>query len=138
LDAYLNVTWVNRSQQDLPAFLQQSAAAVKEINGWIARVRNNKTEMPLPAYTGDYTNLLYGKIHISEAGNRLEIHYDTKPDLSATLDYMDNGEWLMRYNNILYGIFKVKFELAGSKVKSITTPQNPFVEYDPYVFTKTE
>jgi CubicO group peptidase (beta-lactamase class C family) len=138
LDAYLGVPWVNRSQQDLPAFLQQSTTDVNEINGWIARVRKNKTEIPLSAYAGTYSNLLYGNIHISVEGSLLEIHYDIKPDLSATLDYMDNGEWLMRYNNILYGIFKVKFDLSGSKVKSITTPQNPFVEYDPYVFTKTE
>jgi CubicO group peptidase (beta-lactamase class C family) len=138
LDAYLGVPWVNRSQQDLPAFLQQSTTDVNEINGWIARVRRNKTEIPLSAYAGTYSNLLYGNIHISVEGSLLEIHYDIKPDLSATLDYMDNGEWLMRYNNILYGIFKVKFDLSGSKVKSITTPQNPFVEYDPYVFTKTE
>jgi hypothetical protein len=40
----------------------------------------------------------------------LVINYEIKPDLSATLDYMDNGEWLMTYN--------------------------PFVEYDPYVFIK--
>jgi Beta-lactamase/Domain of unknown function (DUF3471) len=138
LDAYLGLPWVNRSQQDFPDFFKQSTADMKEINDWIARAKNNKPEIPISAFTGTYTNLLYGKIHISEAGNRLEIHYETKPDLSATLDYMDNGEWLMRYNNILYGIFKVKFDLSGSKVKSITTPQNPFVEYDPYVFTKSE
>jgi hypothetical protein len=79
---------------------------------------------------------LYGKIHISQAGGQLEIHYETKPDLSATLDYMDSGEWLLRYNNILYGVFKVKFEVSGFRVKSLTTLQNPYVEYDPYVFTK--
>jgi len=138
LDAYLGVKFVNRSGQDLPAFLQQSTTDMKEINGWTTRVKNNKTEVPISAYAGVYTNTLYGKIHISSAGNRLEIHYETKPDLSATLDYMDNGEWLLRYNNILYGIFSVKFDVAGDKVKSLTTPQNPFVEYDPYVFTKAE
>jgi CubicO group peptidase (beta-lactamase class C family) len=138
LDTYLGVSFVNRSQQDLPNSLKQSNADMNEINGWIARVKNNKTEIPLSAYTGIYKNTLYGKIHVSQAGGRLEVHYDTKPDLSATLDYMDHGEWLLRYNNILYGIFKVKFDVSGSKVKSLTTPQNPFVEYDPYEFVKAE
>jgi hypothetical protein len=32
----------------------------------------------------------------------------------------------------------VKFEISGNEVISLTTPQNPFVEYDPYVFTKTQ
>jgi hypothetical protein len=49
---------------------------------------------------------------------------------------MDHGEWLLRYNNILYGIFKVGFASSGGRVKSLTTLQNPYVEYDPYVFTK--
>jgi hypothetical protein len=106
--------------------------------GWTTRVKNNKPEIPLSAYTGEYTNTLYGKIHINETSGHLTIKYETKPDLSATLEYMDNGEWLLRYNNILYGIFKVKFELSGAGVKSLTTPQNPFVEYDPYTFIKTE
>jgi CubicO group peptidase (beta-lactamase class C family) len=136
LDAYLEVPFVNRSQQNLPLALEQSSADMNEINGWIGRVKNNKTKIPLSDYTGEYTNTLYGKIHISQAGGRLEIHYETKPDLSATLDYMDSGEWLLRYNNILYGVFKVKFEVSESRVKSLTTLQNPYVEYDPYVFTK--
>ncbi len=138
LDAYFDVPYVNRSEQDLPLSRVQNNADLTEINGWIARVKNNKTQIPLVGYTGVYTNTLYGKIHISQAGSRLEIHYETKPDLSATLDYMDNGEWLLRYNNILYGIFKVKFDVSGSRVKSLTTPQNPFVEYDPYLFMKAE
>jgi CubicO group peptidase (beta-lactamase class C family) len=138
MDAYLDVPFVNRSQQDLPLFLEQSKTDMDEINGWIARVKKNQTELPLAAYTGVYKNTLYGKIHVSQAGDRLEIHYETKPDLSATLDYMDHGEWLLRYNNILYGIFKVKFDVSGSSVKSLMTLQNPFVEYDPYIFTKAE
>jgi len=138
LDAYLNVPYVNRSQQDLPFFLDKSDSDIQEINSWVARVKNAKTAIPLNQYAGSYSNNLYGKIYISVAGGKLLIRYQTKPDLSATLDYMDNGEWLLRYNNILYGIFKVKFKMSGSRVKSLTTPQNPFVEYDPYTFTKEE
>ncbi len=138
LDAYLGVPYVNRSLQNLPDFLLQSARDNNEINDWKARVKSNKPELPLSAYTGVYTNRLYGKIHISQEKNQLVIHYETKPDLSATLDYMDKGEWLLTYNNILYGIFKVKFDLSGNKVRALTTPQNSFVEYDPYVFTKSK
>src|SRR5450631_332897 len=61
LDVYLGVPFVNRSQQDLPRFLGQSNADMNEINGWIARVKNNQTEIPLSAYAGQYKNTLYGK-----------------------------------------------------------------------------
>ena len=111
-------------------------AQVDEINGWKARVKGNKPDLPLTAYAGAYINELYGNITISQIGNRLKINFGAKPDLSATLDYLDNGEWLMQYNNIEYGIFTIKFEIAGGKVKSVTTKQNEFVEYDPYTFIK--
>jgi CubicO group peptidase (beta-lactamase class C family) len=136
MDAYLNVPYVNRSQQQLEGFKKELHNQVAEIEGWKAREKGNKPELPLTAYTGAYNNELYGPITISQLGNQLKINFSTKPDLSATLDYMDNGDWLMQYNNIEYGIFTVRFDIINKKVNSITTRQNEFVEYDPYTFIK--
>lgn len=136
LDAYLGVPYVNRSLSQLNGFRQGMQQQVNEINGWKARVKGNQPELPLASYSGLYTNELYGSITITQTGKQLKINFGTKPDLSATLDYMDNGEWLMQYNNIEYGIFSIKFEIANRKVKSVTTKQNEFVEYDPYTFVK--
>lgn len=136
LDAYLGVPYVNRSLQQLSAFRQGMEQQVNEINGWKQRVKGSKPELPFSAYAGVYTNELYGTITVSQIGNELKINFSTKPDLSATLDYMDNGEWLMQYNNIEYGVFTTRFDIQNGKVKSVTTKQNPFVEFDPYVFTK--
>ncbi|MGZ3852153.1 MAG: serine hydrolase [Flavisolibacter sp.] len=136
LDAYLGVPYINRSLSQLPSFKEGMRQQVNEINGWKARVKGNKPELPLASYTGVYTNQLYGNIAVSQIGNQLKINFTTKPDLSATLDYMDNGEWLMQYNNIEYGIFDVKFDISKGKVKAVTTKQNEFVEYDPYTFIK--
>ncbi|MBC7589037.1 MAG: serine hydrolase, partial [Chitinophagaceae bacterium] len=55
---------------------------------------------------------------------------------SATLDYLDNNEWLLQYNNILYGIFPVKFKSDKNKVISIDIKANDFFEYDAYTFLK--
>ena len=137
LDAYLGVPYVNRSKQDLPRFIEETSADIKQRKDWAARVEmNNKPPFSLATYTGVYRNELYGKIHVSQAKNHLFIQFETKPDLNATLEYMDEGEWLLKYNNVLYGVFQVKFEISGGKVKSLTTKENPFVEYDPYVFVK--
>lgn len=136
LDAYLGVPYVNRSLQQLPGFNEGMKEQVAEINGWKARIKGNKPQLPLQAYAGVYNNELYGPVTISQIGNQLKIGFSAKPELMATLDYMDNGEWLLQYNNIEYGIFAVKFDIGGNKVKSITTKQNEFVEYDPYTFVK--
>ena len=136
LDAYLGVPYVNRSLQQLPGFRNEMKAQVAEIAQWRSRVKGTKSPLPLSAYTGCYSNELYGNITISQAGDRLKIEFATKPDLNATLSYMDNNEWLMEYNNIEYGIFTIKFDTANGKVKFVTTKQNEFVEYDPYTFIK--
>jgi CubicO group peptidase (beta-lactamase class C family) len=136
LDAYLGVPWVNRSHSFMKEFVHGAETQFNEISQWNARVKGNKPELPLTSYAGAYSNPLYGNIEISRQENRLLIHFNTKPDLTATLDYLDDGDWLLHYNNIEYGIFKVQFELESGKVKSLTTKQNSFVEYDPYVFTK--
>ena len=136
LDAYLGVPYGNRSLSQLSAFKNGMQQQVNEISNWKARVKGNKPELPLASYAGRYTNDLYGNITVSQIGNQLKINFGTKPDLSATLDYMDSGEWLMQYNNIEYGVFAISFDIVNRKVRSITTRQNEFVEYDPYTFTK--
>jgi len=136
LDAYLGVPYVNRSQQQLTDFRKGMQEQVDTINAWKQRVNTAQPELPLAAYTGRYTNQLYGDVAITQQGKSLKIGFSTKPDLSATLDYMNNGDWLLRYNNIEYGIFSIHFALANGKVVSITTKQNEFVEYDPYTFIK--
>lgn len=138
LDAYLGVPYVNRSQQQLGGFKVEMREQLKTISDWKSRVKGAKPQLPLSAYAGVYTHPLYGDISISRVGNRLKVDFSTKPDLSATLEYMDNGEWLMQYNNIEYGIFSIKFDIDDKKIKSVTTRQNEFVEYDPYTFLKKQ
>lgn len=138
LDAYLNVPYVNRSQQQLRGFQSELRQQVQQIRSWKTRVKGSKPVLPLTAYTGTYSNELNGDIVVRQEGNQLRINFLTKPDLFATLSYMDNEEWLMEYNNIEYGIFTIRFGIADGKVRSVTTKQNEFVEYDPYTYTKKE
>lgn len=136
LDAYLGVPYVNRSLQQLGGFRKDLQEQVVEIDKWRARINEAKPALPLSAYTGVYINDLYGNITISQKGNNLQVSFSAKPDLWATLRYMDKEEWLMEYNNIEYGIFAIKFDIDNNKVKAVTTKQNEFVEYDPYTFRK--
>lgn len=138
LDAYLNVPYVDRSQQFLPGFQHELSAQLKEINGWKARVKGAKPPLALAEYAGTYQNPLYGNIRIRTEGDSLVIHFSNHADLEASLKYMDNGEWLMTYNNVEYGIFAIRFEELKGKVRSVTTKQNEYAEADPYVFIKTK
>ncbi len=135
-DAYLGVPYTNRSSQLLGGFRKEMEEQLKEIAAWKARVKGSHPDLPLAAYTGSYSNAIYGKMNVSAEGNRLKMKFNTHPNLTATLDYMDNGEWLMQYDNVEYGVFAIKFVHNASSVISVMIRANEFVEYDPYIFNK--
>ncbi|MEO8405713.1 MAG: serine hydrolase [Chitinophagaceae bacterium] len=136
LDAYLGVKYVNRSKQFLPGFESEMKDQLKKIADWKSRVKNTAPALPLSAYAGNYSNELYGSLTITQKDKQLAIRFNGHSDLTATLDYMDNDEWLLRYDNIEYGIFAIKFKLQSDKVSSIEVRANEFVEYDSYTFKK--
>jgi len=49
---------------------------------------------------------------------------------------MDKDEWMLKYDNIEYGIFAIKFKIENQKVQSVEIRANDFVEIDPYTFIK--
>jgi CubicO group peptidase (beta-lactamase class C family) len=136
LDAYLGVKYVNRSKQYLKGFMEDLQDQLNRINAWKKRVKGVAPALSLDAYTGEYTNELYGSMTIRKRENRLAIRFNSHSNLTATLDYMDNDEWLLQYDNIEYGIFSIKFRLLNEKVASVEIKANDFVEYDPYTFVK--
>jgi hypothetical protein len=135
LDAYLNMNYVNRSQQFLQGFEQDMKQQLAEIAAWKKRV-TDKPALPLSTYTGDYSNELYGSLSITKKDKELSIRFHSHKDLKATLNYMDSDEWLLQYDNIEYGIFAIKFKIKNNKVVSVDIKANDFVEYDPYTFIK--
>ena len=94
--------------------------------------------MDLESYTGVYNNELYGNIEIEKdaIGRGLQINFKGHNKLNATVQYMDNDEWLLTYNNLSYGIFAVKFVQSKNKVRFIDIRVNEFIDYDAYTFTK--
>lgn len=137
LDAYLGVSYVNRSAQQLPGFNKEMDEQIREIKDWTMRMTEKNIPLGVKAYTGTYTNLLYGKMTVSAYLDKsLILTFQSHPDLVASLVYIGNDEWMIRYQNIEYGIFKTKFNIQKGKVISVDIKANDFVEYDAYTFTK--
>ena len=138
LDAYLGVNGGDRSAFFLKFFNPEMKESVKSTHDMQARLKGNKPELPLAAYAGKYTNELFGSIEISPDKDGLQVKFDNHVNFSASLQYMDNGEWLLIYNNLSYGIFPLKFTIANGKVASAIFKVNPELEFDPYLFTKAQ
>jgi hypothetical protein len=136
LDAYLGVPYNNRSKAILGGYNQKRQTNLDSINTLKARVKGNKPALPLQSYTGTYSNQLFGDIQISVIGNDLKISFPNHRNLNAKLQYMDNGQWLMTYNDPSFGIFPLTFKTEGNKVISTEVKVNDFLEFDPYTFVK--
>lgn len=143
LDAYLDVPYVNRSQQQLGGFNKEMNDQLKEIAEWKMKALEiqdgpDTASTLKDPYTGTYRNTLYGTITISKGtGYGYDVKFNSHIGLSATLKSLGGGEdWLLEYNNIEYGIFKTKFKLNKGQAVSIDIKANDFVEYDTYTFTK--
>lgn len=137
LDAYLNQPYVNHSKRALSEHLKNLTEAKNEVSKLENRIGKAKPELAIDAYTGNYKNDIYGDIRINKlVKNRLEIVFTNHNSLKATLDYMEKGEWMLKYNNIAYGVFSTQFDIKDRKVNAITIKANDFIEYDPYVFVK--
>lgn len=136
LDAYLGVPYVNRSLQQLPGHIKETAEAVKNLAAMQARVKGTAPEQAIAAYTGSYVNEVYGTISITSMADELLITFNSHNNLTAFMRYMDKGEWMLVYSNPAFGVFPAKFSIENKKVISVDIKASDFVEFDSYVFTK--
>ncbi|MFY7901005.1 MAG: serine hydrolase [Chitinophagaceae bacterium] len=136
IDAYLNQPFVHKSEQMLPSHNASLKKSQEEIDGWRSRIKGQKPVLDIASYVGTYHHELYGKIEITQINTGLKIVFKSHDNLSATLHYMDNHEWLLTYDNIVYGIFPTKFTLQNNKVMAVEIKACDFVEYDSYIFNK--
>ena len=139
LDAYLGVTYTNRSK-----FLQQFQKQDIALNeskwkGWDERVSKNPL-LPVAAnaFVGTYFNDVYGTMQIVNENNRLKVLLSHHPNITGKLEYIDNKNFLLTWSHPGYGKFAVPFELTADnkKVKAIEIKAADFIEYDGYVFLK--
>ena len=138
LDAYLGVKYVNRSQQFYQFFKPKFDSSVEKVKALQARVKGEQPALDLKSYVGKYYNELYGPITVTQNKKDLLIHFTNTRNLTGTLQYMDNDEWLLTYSNLAFGIFPLKFTVVKGKVVSMLVKVNDFLEFDPYKFVKQD
>jgi hypothetical protein len=133
------VPYENLSNIALPGFKDEQEYEIKKITAWKERFKDNAPPLPIKMYTGTFENKLYGTITITAQPNTqgtLHIQFNSHNNLTATLQYLDNDEWLLTYSNPAFGIFTTSFLTKNNTVTGISIKASDFVEYDPYLFTR--
>jgi CubicO group peptidase (beta-lactamase class C family) len=136
IQAYLNMPYTNNSKTALAFSVKNREKDLGELEALKGRVKGAKPPLPLAAYAGTYENPLFGTIVITTEKNNLKINFPSNKGLTASLQYMDNNQWLLTYSNPAFGIFPLTFKTEGNNVISTDVKVNDFLEYDPYTFVK--
>ncbi len=141
LDAYLGVPYVNRSAQALAPTKQGEIEEAQQRTTLALRTEKGRTaKLPrkLDAYCGTWHHPVMGDVTVAADGKRdLKITFPHLPSLTAKLELIDGEQWRLTYSNPAYGQFPMMFAAdPQDKLITMTLRVNPFLELDPYTFTR--
>jgi CubicO group peptidase (beta-lactamase class C family) len=137
LDVYLGVKYTDRSKFQLQFQQQATTENEQQWSKWNERLsKKNQSSLPLSAFAGDYFNHVYGTMKMVVENNQLKLIFQHHSTLTASLQYMDNNEFLLTWSHPGYGKFAAPVVIKDGKVMSIEVKASDFIEYDGYVFVK--
>jgi len=138
LHAFQGVPFQNYSQAMHRFFTQMNQEAKQQETRLRDSVRYHPP-LPLPvrAYTGQYTNEVYGSVNLTAAGpSSLKLTFEHHPELIGTLDYLGNNRFLCTYNHPSLGVKVFPFVMGPGGVRSFTLSVHELIEFTPYTFTR--
>lgn len=139
VDAYLGRPYRNYSQlfqEDFAEMTAVEASMVKQLRDTIAT--NPATALPLDRYTGRFDNEAYGWLDMQKDGNNLKVIFQHHPNLVGKLEPLGGNRFLLSFNDPLFGIKPVRFNLAEGRVKNFILQVADFVEFTTYEFAKRQ
>ncbi len=144
MDAYIGLPYRNYSSifaQDFKAGAKQQMQFIQQMQDSIAR--SPKTALPLEMYAGRYDNEAYGWLDIQKEGSpagagSLKVVFQHHSHLSGKLEALGGNRFLLSFNDPLFGIKPVRFNLENGAVRNFILQVADFVEFTTYEFVKRE
>lgn len=138
-DSYLGLPYKGYSDISLKTFIESRTAKEAKQSALILQARAGKLpDLPLTAFTGSYSNEVYGQIKVSLNKGILNITFSHHPGLVAELKHLQNNSFLCTYSNPTLGVVEMPFKIVDGKVAGLTLRVNDFVESTPYEFSKID
>jgi hypothetical protein len=137
MDAYLGLPYRNYSNRMLLSHKIGDAEMEKMLTTKRDTINSKpKTALPLKDYTGEYVHELYGKMNIKLEKGELIMRFEHHPNRYSKLEALGGNRFLSTWNDPLYGVKVLPFDVENGKVKSLTVRVADFVEFTPYEFMK--
>lgn len=137
LDVYFGNPYLNVSARSFGRNEEFENMRYEGINAMRDTVARGVTsDIPLKAFTGSYTNEVYGSITLAENNGSLIMRFSNHPHMTATLGRLGRHRFLTTYSDPTFGIVVTTFNIVGKKVKGLELRCADFVEFTPYMFVK--
>ena len=138
-DAFLGLPYQGYSKQSLAYSRDDQKNSTHRLDSLTAlTLKKNKPTLALKAFTGNYTNTVYGDIQIKEENQNLNISFSHHPSMVGRLQHLKDNVFLCTYSNPTMGIKEIPFAIKDGKVTGLTLRVADFVEFTPYEFAKKE
>ncbi len=137
LDAYLGLPYRNYSKNYLDYSKGQRNKDIATEKKLIDSIGLKlPTGLPLTAYTGDYSNEVYGKMKVVLENNELRMRFEHHPAMYAKLSALEGNRFYAAFSDPEFGTAVFPFHVENGKVKGVTVKVADFVEYTPYEFSR--
>lgn len=138
MDAFLGLPYRNYSEVMLNTSLKGQELDEQWLKGKQDTVAMGmKPELALNEYTGEYKNEAYGPVKVIIEKGCLTIIMTRHPGMTAKLEPLGGNRFLCTYSSPTFGIKDIFFTTETAKVNSMTLKCADFVDFQPYIFTKT-
>jgi CubicO group peptidase (beta-lactamase class C family) len=138
LDAYLKMSYRNYSDTYLEKFKADEAKEQENDKKLKDSVSLNPVPaLPITAYTGKYSNELYGHMTITQGvNNDLEIRFEHHVRMYAHLQPLGGNRFYVTFSDPTFGKAVFPFTVKNGQVTGVRVKVANFVEYNPYDFKK--
>jgi CubicO group peptidase (beta-lactamase class C family) len=125
-DAYLN------TYKTAAATAQQTDRKLRD-----SVILNQRPALPPTAYTGKYSNSLYGSMTVTQGENSdLEMRFEHHPTMFAKLQPLGGNRFYATFSDPTMGKAIFPFTVQNGKVNSVKVKVADFVEFGAYEFKK--
>ncbi|PWU04741.1 MAG: serine hydrolase [Bacteroidetes bacterium] len=139
LDAYLGNTYRNYSKVYL-GFNRNNEASQNRKHKMLqdSAALQIKPELTLTAYTGKYSNDVYGEMNVVQEAGELRMKFSHHPNMYARLQSLGGNRFYASFSDPEFNEAVFPFTVQDGKVKSVTVKVADFIEYNPYEFVKMQ
>ena len=109
-------------------------AIVKKMRDTVAMA--HRASLDLDAYTGKYTNEMYGFTKIEKDEKALKMTFEHHAAMTARLEPLGGDRFLCTYSDPMMGVRVFPFTVKDKKVEGFTLSVADFVEFTTYDFKK--